>query len=90
MRSFPRKGILLMTGIILLSGTSCIDDIELNLDPEQYSRLVVQGSVTDADSAQTVILTNDDTVRQARAKSAGNRGHGDHRGGRHRLPAGGG
>ena len=57
MRSFPRKGLLLMTGIILLSVTSCIDDIELNLDPEQYSRLVVQGSVTDSDSAQTVILT---------------------------------
>ena len=56
-RSFPRKGLLLMAGIILLAGTSCIDDIELNLDPEQYSRLVVQGSVTDADSVQTVILT---------------------------------
>lgn len=57
MRSFPRKGMLYMMGIILLSATSCIDDIELNLDPEQYSRLVVQGSVTDSDSAQTVILT---------------------------------
>jgi hypothetical protein len=57
MRSFPRKGILLMTGVILLSGTSCVDDIELNLTPEQYSRLVVHGSVTDSDSAQTVILT---------------------------------
>ena len=56
-RPFPRKGMLLMMGLILLSGTSCIDDIELNLDPEQYSRLVVQGSVTDYDSAQTVILT---------------------------------
>jgi hypothetical protein len=56
-RFFPRKGIFLMTGIILLSVTSCIDDIELNLDPEQYARLVVQGSVTDADSVQTVILT---------------------------------
>ncbi len=57
MRFFPRKGVFLMVGIILLAGTSCIDDIELNLAPEQYSRLVVQGSVTDADSAQTVILT---------------------------------
>ncbi len=56
-RSFPRKGIFLMTGIMMLAGTSCIDDIELNLDPEQYARLVVQGSVTDADSVQTVILT---------------------------------
>ena len=57
MRSFPRKGMLYMMGIILLSATSCIDDIELNLDPERYSRLVVQGSVTDADSVQTVILS---------------------------------
>ncbi len=57
MRFFPRKGVFLMTGIIFLAGTSCIDDIELNLDPEQYSRLVVQGSVTDAGSVQTVILT---------------------------------
>jgi hypothetical protein len=56
-RLFVRKGTLLLMGLIFMAGTACIEDIELDLDPEQYSRLIVQASVTDADSAQTVILT---------------------------------
>jgi hypothetical protein len=51
-----RKGAYLIA-ILMIAFTSCIDDIDLNLDPEQYSRLVVNGLVTDADSVQTVILT---------------------------------
>lgn len=56
-RSFPSMSNLLIMVLILLAGTSCIDDIELNLAPEQYSELVVQAYVTDTDSAQTVILS---------------------------------
>lgn len=52
----PRKGIILTMLGITLSGTSCVDEIELDLDPEQYSRLIVHATVTDTDSAQTVIL----------------------------------
>jgi hypothetical protein len=51
-----RKAALLFIFITGLAITSCIDDIELNLDPEQYSRLIVDGRVTDIDTVQTVIL----------------------------------
>jgi hypothetical protein len=56
-RSSAGKVTIFVACLIFLAGTSCIDEIELNLDPEQYSRLIVQAYVTDADSAQTVILT---------------------------------
>lgn len=36
--------------------SSCTDEIELNLTPEEYSRLIVEGQVTDLYPTQTVIL----------------------------------
>lgn len=35
---------------------SCSEEIELNLDPEQYSRLIVQAKITDLYDTQTIIL----------------------------------
>jgi hypothetical protein len=42
--------------LILVIGISCVDEIELDLDPQEYERLIVSGLVSDDDSVQTVIL----------------------------------
>ena len=43
--------------IITLVISGCVDEIDLNLDPQEYERLIVNGLVTDVDSVQTIILS---------------------------------
>jgi hypothetical protein len=42
--------------ILALIVSSCTEEIELNLTPEEYSKLIVEGQVTDLYDNQTVVL----------------------------------
>jgi hypothetical protein len=42
--------------LLAVTATSCVDDIELNLDPEEYERLIVHAMVTDTGYVQFVDL----------------------------------
>lgn len=59
MKTTPSKKCitLLSVIVILLTLSACVEEIELDLDQEDVSRLIVQGMVTDNDSVQTVKLT---------------------------------
>jgi hypothetical protein len=50
------KRIALSIVIAALILSSCTEEIELNLTPEEYSRLIVEGQVTDLYPTQTVVL----------------------------------
>lgn len=50
-----RTSLIFILAVIICS--SCVDEIDLNLDKELNNRLIVEGTITDNDTIQTIQLT---------------------------------
>jgi hypothetical protein len=49
--------IFTLSFLIVICFSSCIDEIDLELDKAEYTRLIVDGQITDRDEPQKVVLT---------------------------------
>jgi hypothetical protein len=68
--NFVKRGLFPAVLLLAFSATSCVDEIELNLDPEEYDRLIVHAMVTDTGYVQFVQLKKTIPYDQNRANPA--------------------
>jgi hypothetical protein len=68
--NFVKRGLFPVLLLLAISATSCVDEISLKLDPEEYERLIVHAMVTDTGNVQFVDLRKTIPYDQNRANPA--------------------